>query len=78
MNNEWVAFHLKEASDELLNLITAAENSSMSEEEFQIGITHTYHHLNTAWNSRSISDNVAREHSDWDFVQWRQFPNELI
>ena len=77
MNREWVHFHLQKASEELQTLVTALESSTIEDEEFEIAMTHAYHHLNTAWNSRSISDEQARQHTDWDFVQWRQFPKEL-
>ena len=77
MNKPWVLFHLKESSKELQSVIDALERGAVSDEEFEIGITRAYHHLNTAWNSRSISDEKARDHTDWDFVQWSQFPKEL-
>jgi len=77
MNKAWVQFHMKEALDELSKLLGLVERSALSEEEFEVGITHAYHHLNTAWNSRAIDDEQARQHSDYDFVQWRQFPADL-
>jgi hypothetical protein len=77
MNKGWVVFHLKESSDELQKIIRALERDSVTDEEFEIGLSRAYHHLNTAWNSRSISDEQARDHTDWDFAQWRQFPKEL-
>ena len=75
MNKPWVSFHLKEASDALQNLIRDFDVESP--EEFEIGIAHAYHHLNTAWNSRFITDEKARNHTDWDFAEWRQFPRDL-
>jgi hypothetical protein len=78
MNKAWVIFHLKEASEELQNVIRAIEsNAEIGREEFEIAITHAYHHLNTAWNSRFITDDKARNHTDWDFAEWRQFPSDL-
>ncbi|HEV8660290.1 MAG TPA: hypothetical protein VGS96_16915 [Thermoanaerobaculia bacterium] len=77
MNKRWVLFHLTEAVQELQRLTTALTSDAVSTEEFEIAIEHAYHHLNTAWNSRSISDEEAREHSDSDFVNWRQFPKDL-
>jgi len=77
MNKPWVLFHLKESSIELQKIIQAMESGAVTDDEFEIGITRAYYHLNTAWNSRSISDEKARQHTDWDFVQWRQFPKEL-
>jgi len=77
MNKRWVLFHLTDAIEELQKLTTTLTSEAVSDEEFEIAIEHAYHHLNTAWNSRSISDEEAREHSDSDFVNWRQFPKDL-
>ena len=77
MNKPWVLFHLKETSDELQNVMRTLESGSITDEEFEIGLTRAYHHLNTAWNSRSISNEKARDHTDWDFTEWRQFPRDF-
>jgi hypothetical protein len=77
MNKQWVLFHLTEALEELQKLTSTLASEAVSSEEFEIAIEHVYHHVNTAWNSRSISDEEAREHRDSDFVNWRQFPKGL-
>ena len=77
MNKRWVLFHLTETIQELQKLTNTFASEAVSTEEFEIAIEHAYHHLNTAWNSRSISDEEAREHGDSDFVNWRQFPKDL-
>jgi len=76
MNKQWVLFHLKEATEGLQKAMGHIESRS-SVEEFEIAIAHAYHHLNTAWNSRFITDEKARNHTDWDFTEWRQFPTDL-
>ena len=69
---------MKEASDELEKVIGDIEsNAEIGKEEFEIAIARAYHHLNTAWNSRFITDDKARNHTDWDFTEWRQFPKDL-
>src|SRR5207244_1212951 len=68
MNKRWVLFHLGEALGELQKVATALESGPVGEEEFEIAIEHAYHHLNTAWNSRLITDDQAKEHTDSDFV----------
>ena len=73
----WVLFHQGEALVELQKVTSALESGPVSEEEFEIAIEHAYHHLNTAWNSRSITDDQAKEHTDSDFVNWRRFPKDL-
>lgn len=77
MNTRWVLFHLGEARRELDLLTKMIETGAPAKEEFEIALEHAYHHLNTAWNSRSISDDQAARHTDEDFVTWRQFPKEL-
>jgi hypothetical protein len=78
MNKPWVSFHLKETSETLQKIIRAIEpGSQISNEGFEIAIRHAFEHLNTAWNSRFITDDKARNHTDWDFAEWRQFPKDL-
>ncbi|MDQ6801425.1 MAG: hypothetical protein M3041_11355 [Acidobacteriota bacterium] len=78
MNKPWVSFHLKETSETLQKMIREIESaSSVSNEDFERAIRHAYDHLNTAWNSRFITDDKARNHTDWDFSEWRQFPKDL-
>ena len=77
MNNRWVAFHLGEAIEELQTVINVLDFRSMDAEEFELALERAYHHLNTAWNSRSITDEEATSHTDGDFVEWRKFPKDL-
>lgn len=77
MNKRWVLFHLNDALEHLQRLIAALQTGSVTREEFEIALEHAYHHLNVAWNSRSITDDEAAHHSDTDFVTWRKFPRNL-
>jgi hypothetical protein len=78
MNKPWVSFHLRETSETLQKIIGAIEaGANIGNDEFEIAIRHAYDHLNTAWNSRYITDDKARNHTDWDFAEWRQFPKDL-
>ncbi len=77
MNRDSILFHLGEAKEELdrtINEIT--RNSDYDAEEFQVAISHLYHHINTAWNGRDASAERHRECSQEDFEAWRKFPNE--
>jgi hypothetical protein len=56
----------------LINQISS--NKEYSEEEFQIGLEHAYHHLNFAWNIRHISMEDYRNLSDKQFNEWSKFP----
>ena len=78
MNREWVLFHLKEALQELQSTIRDLENDTEYDHaEYSVAMTHLYHHINTAWNSRDSSDEETKESSDADFTKWRKFPNDV-
>src|SRR5262245_16463815 len=79
MNKQWVSCHLREACDELQRTIAEIESvEDYSEGEFQVAITHVYHHLNTAWNSRNVNDQEFGEvPSEEDFLRHRRFPADI-
>lgn len=76
MNKDWIAFHLREALEQLQDSIDRLDRQqNYSETDFQIEISHVYHHINTAWNSRNASPDEVRDHSDADFDNWQQMPD---
>jgi hypothetical protein len=78
MNKDWVLFHPREAREELTNSIAEIEaTDDYGFGEFSVAMTHLYHHLNTAWNSREALANEVNESSDDNFRRWRQFPEDL-
>ena len=52
MNLEIIQGNLSEAVEELRRLQRKAARKDLTEEEFQVGLLHAYHHLNFAWNIR--------------------------
>ena len=78
MNRDWVLFHLREADDELRRTIAAIESMpDYGYGEFVVAMTHAYHHLNTAWNSKDESQGWVDACAEADFQQWRQFPSDI-
>ena len=78
MNREWVLHNLREAVQELRRTISEIElTADYGYGEFVVAMGHTYHHLNTAWNSRDENNADVREYSAKNFERWRQFPNDL-
>jgi hypothetical protein len=78
MNRKWILFHLKEAHEELRRTIEEFEKrSDYDVGEYFVAMMHLYHHLNTAWNSKDVSDEDARTSSDESFSKWRQFPSDI-
>lgn len=77
MNTHAILYHLKEASEELNSTIHAIETcTTIEEEEFQVAVSHVYHHLNTAWNGRNHSAEEHEKCSEAIFRRWRKFPKE--
>ncbi len=53
MNKEWIIFHLKEALEEIERTIKDIETDPDYDfGEYSVAMTHLFHHINTAWNSR--------------------------
>ena len=48
-----------------------------SEAELWVGMQHLYHHINTAWNTRSLDPERIEQATDQDFNAWGSFPNDL-
>jgi hypothetical protein len=75
MNRDAIIFHLREAKEELDRTITrVGGDSSFDFSEFQVAMSHLYHHLNTAWNGRDASRERHRDCAQSDFDTWRKFP----
>lgn len=78
MNRDWVLFHLREAEEELKKTIAEIEaTADYGSGEFLVAVTHVYHHVNTAWNSKTESHARVEACEEADFFQWRQFPTDV-
>jgi hypothetical protein len=78
MNTQWILFHLREAQEELTRTIKELESAAPEDDvEFRIAMEHLYNHVNTAWNSRYVTDEQAAQCSDEDFYKWRDFPSDI-
>jgi len=78
MNKQWVMFHLNEALEEIeMTIQDIKTDPEYDNGEYSVAITHMYHHLNTAWNSRDISDKQTEDIRENNFYKWRQFPDDL-
>src|SRR5688500_18783111 len=67
--------NLREAHEELSRTIAELESDpEYGEGEFYVAMAHTYHHLNTAWNSRSAkADEMSCLGMD-EYYAWRKCP----
>ncbi|MGC4095727.1 MAG: hypothetical protein QM706_01310 [Nitrospira sp.] len=78
MNRDHTLWQLHEAAEELQRTICEIEDKSeYGYGEFMVAMQHLYHHLNTAWNARDESPERIQACSEADFVQWRQFPQDM-
>ena len=76
MNKEWIAFHLKEAAEQLQETVKSlSSESDYSYGEFVVDMSHLYHHINTAWNSRDASADAVANHTDADYDEWQKMPS---
>lgn len=55
LNLETVRSNLAEAIEELQKLEHRAAAGHLHEEGLQVGLCHAYHHMNFAWNIRSVA-----------------------
>lgn len=78
MNKQWVLFHLNEALDELSRTVHELKTHPEGDDiEFELALIHVYHHLNTAWNARAVTDEQTAKATDEDFYRWRAFPSDI-
>ena len=76
MNKEWIAFHLDEAAEQLRETVKRLSSEpGYSHSEFMVEISHAYHHINTAWNSRDASPEVVANHTNADYDEWQKMPS---
>jgi hypothetical protein len=78
MNKKYILYNLKEAKEQLDEVLLELENNSEYDfGEFSVDIQHLYHHVNTAWNSKYSTKQESSECSEEHFNQWRKFPNDI-
>lgn len=78
MNASYVLYHLKEAADEIRRLVEEdIHDPEFLEHQFVDAMRHVFHHVNTAYNARNVTEAEARECSESDYYLWRKFSEDL-
>ena len=77
MARDYTLWNLKEAAQELATIIASLESGD-GDEFNHASLDHLYHHINTAWNARDVSEERAQQCSEADFNLWRRFPDDLM
>jgi len=77
MNLEIIQGNLSEAVEELKRLQRKAARKELTEEEFQVGLLHAYHHLNFAWNIRRQTTEQYASLNEKQFKEWGRYPKAI-
>jgi len=78
MNKRFILSNLTEAKEELEKTIQAIQSEEDYDfGDFHDGMAHAYHHIDSAWNGREISDTEWKEYSDETFARLEKFPIDL-
>ncbi len=78
MNDDYILYNLKEAQEQLAEIINDIENGeALNSGSYYVQMQHLYHHLNTAWNARDASENETEVCSQKNFEKWRLFPDDI-
>ena len=70
-------FHLREANEEIEELILEMNAGPIDADVFKIWMAHIYHHVNSAWNTRfvtSLDDPILHE----NFHEFATHPTDIV
>ncbi len=78
MNWKVIAGNLREAREQIAEIEKRIEKKDYPDEaEIYLNLQHAYHHLNFAWNARTIKTAEYARMTDADFNKWGQFPKDI-
>jgi hypothetical protein len=77
LNLEIIASNLAEAIEELEGLRSQASDGTLSEGAFLVGLRHTYHHVNFAWNIRHVETRDYTRLTQKQFERWGKYPSRI-
>ena len=75
INRKRILRNIVEAREQLEDI--ERQVSKISEPELQVLFEHAYHHMNWAWNTRSVPQSVYDGLTDRDFNKWSRIPKDL-
>jgi hypothetical protein len=78
LNWKVIKNNISEARQELEEIESLIGSGELPEEgELQIMVEHAYHHINFAWNARSMSAKRYANLTDEDFNSYGKFPTDV-
>jgi len=81
LNRESISFQLREAQEAIATLLedlADPEEQDYDEERFTIDMTHIYHHINSAFNTRFAREDYYETMTQEEFDQNERFPTDII
>jgi hypothetical protein len=76
-NRTIIRGNIADAIEQLQKLERKATDGTLTEIDLQLGLSHTYHHLNFAWNIRRVSTSEYARLTQEQFEQWGKYPAEI-
>jgi hypothetical protein len=78
MNKEYIIFNLRAALEKLEQAVKGLqEDQKYGERKLMAAMKDAYRQMNTAWNSRSCTEQAVRQCTMEDAERWRQFPEDI-
>ena len=77
LNWKIVNRNIIEAREQLEEIERKLASGKFSEGEFEVMITHAFHHLNFAWNIRRVTTKQYANLTSEDFNTWGEFPSDI-
>jgi hypothetical protein len=77
LNRAIIASNLAEAIEQLQMLHRRATAKELNEAQLQVGLSHTYHHLNFAWNIRFVPTSEYRTLTQKQINRWGRYPTGI-
>jgi ubiquinone/menaquinone biosynthesis C-methylase UbiE len=78
INRKRILHNVSEAREQLEEIERVLQGGApFSEVELGVMLEHAYHHLNWAWNTRSVLKSTYDSMTDRDFNLWSKVPKDL-
>ncbi len=78
MNLKYIRYNLSEVQEEIENILTRIKlGEGYSHSEFYSSMQHIFHHVNIAWNTRDIDEQITDQADECDLQKWSKTPSDI-
>jgi hypothetical protein len=77
LNNKFIYYNLEEAEEEIQIMKKALKTGLYTHEQYYRSMQHLIHHVNIAWNARTVTDELIENISDEKMDEWSKFPQDI-